>query len=140
MALELQAFADMLEAGTKKKRWLLWLLLTLVLAMIGEAAVFVWTPRCNLGREPDLTNARALEAATVMYRAEHAHCPDFADLRRDMIISSTQHAHDRWGNPYEIVCTKEDSWVESAGPDRKRFTEDDFHSRRKSARRSWGCG
>lgn len=76
---------------------------------------------------------KALVAATQLYRSEHAGCPTVEDLMRMGIVERQARVVDDWDNPLEIVCTSDRSWVESAGPDEMRHTEDDIESRTSPA-------
>ncbi len=115
--------------GRSKPRWLWWLLAGLVLATLGGGAAIVALPTSCSGRQQDLTNARALEAAAEIYMAEHASCPSVADLLRYKIIHAKHRVLDKWGNPFEIVCADGEPRIESAGSDRVRGTNDDLNPR-----------
>ena len=86
------------------------------------------------------SDAKTIVAAADLYRTEieYPGCPTTDDLAREKIIDKTQRVTDTWGNRLEIICTEGDVWVESAGPDAIRHTEDDVDFRQPPPRRGWG--
>jgi Domain of unknown function (DUF4190) len=69
---------------------------------------------------------RALEAAAVTWRADHANaCPTPKQMKDDGALASTSNINDPWGTPFEVLCTPTTTAVLSYGPDKLRGTPDD---------------
>ena len=73
------------------------------------------------------TTARMLRDAATTWQAvtRVATCPTVADLKRSMILDPGVTVTDTWGNSFQLQCSSVDVRVISAGPDRKRGSEDD---------------
>jgi hypothetical protein len=101
--------------------------------IIGTAAAY--TVAVDLfAPHPDclLRHAKAgcstIRAATMQRQAVHpaAGCPTVDELKAERDLDTEFSPQDPWGSPYEVRCLDEAIICTSAGPDRRRGTEDDI--------------
>jgi hypothetical protein len=52
-------------------------------------------------------------------------CPTVSQLIQGKHLDSASNTDDPWGQAYALVCTDDDVFVISAGPDKKKDTKDD---------------
>jgi len=83
---------------------------------------------CRFTRESESeTTARMLRHAIITWQAvtRVATCPTVGELKRSKILDPGVTATDAWGNSFQVQCSSVGVRVTSAGPDRKRGSEDD---------------
>lgn len=109
----------------------LWKLVLAAVVVIGAAFLdLVWFSRgCRFTPEREAqTEVRVLRTAVQAARADIgiATCLSVQQLVAAGFVDPGSRAEDRWGTPFDIVCTDEDVVVSSAGPDRRWGTTDDI--------------
>lgn len=73
-------------------------------------------------------DARTIHPVAEKFRVDHPgdSCPTVETLRDKKELSAASKITDPWDTPYKIICTDEDVYVLSAGPDKKEGTNDDI--------------
>ena len=72
-------------------------------------------------------DARTIHPIAEKYRVDHPGvCPTVEQLRAEKELSAASKITDPWDTPYKIVCSDEDIYVTSFGPDKKENTNDDI--------------
>jgi general secretion pathway protein G len=105
------------------------LIVVAIMAMLaGGVAVFA-LPKF---REAQVATAKT--SAQVMRRAvqdwqrvnNEVTCPSESELVQGKHLDSSSNPDDPWGMPWKFVCTEDDVFVQSTGPDKKDGTADDI--------------
>ena len=73
-------------------------------------------------------DARTIHPIAEKYRVDHPgqNCPTVEQLRAEKELSAASKITDPWDTPYKIVCSDDDLYVSSFGPDKKENTNDDI--------------
>ena len=104
----------------------------IVLAIVGLIAggvAVVAVPKYQEAQKKQAqTDARTIHPAAEKYRVDHPgeQCPTVELLREKKELSAASKITDPWDTPYKIVCSDEDIYVTSFGPDKKENTNDDI--------------
>jgi hypothetical protein len=72
------------------------------------------------------TQLNTVRSATLVWRSGHPECPSIAQLKADSILDSSFNDKDPWGNLIELTCESDEIIARTAGPDRKKGTDDDI--------------
>lgn len=74
------------------------------------------------------TSARAVRQAVKLWWLEHGStdCPTVRELVAGGALDRDNAERDAWGEPWQIVCEREDVVVVSSGRDRQQDTADDI--------------
>jgi general secretion pathway protein G len=99
-----------------------------IMAMVAGGVMVFALPRF---REAQVSTAKS--GALAMRRAvqdwqrmnNESTCPTVSQLIQGKHLDSASNTDDPWGQPYALVCTDDDVFVISAGPDKKKDTKDD---------------
>jgi type II secretory pathway component PulK len=105
------------------------LIVVAIVSLIAAGVTVAVLPRFRHGPpESPTTTARALRNAVNQWRATRGgdECPTISRLIQDNAIDSAAKVTDPWAQPYKIQCSRDDTTVSSAGPDKKENTEDDI--------------
>jgi general secretion pathway protein G len=92
------------------------------------AAVDVPSPLPCSARSAAKIACSTIRQATMQRMAVHpgSGCPTVNELKAERELYSGFSGRDPWGSPYELRCFDEEIICTSAGPDRRRGTEDDI--------------
>jgi general secretion pathway protein G len=72
-------------------------------------------------------DARTVHPVAEKYKVDHPGvCPTVEQLRAEKELSAASKITDPWDTPYKIVCSDDDIYVLSFGPDKKEGTADDI--------------
>jgi general secretion pathway protein G len=73
-------------------------------------------------------DARTIHPVAEKYRVDHPGepCPTVELLRDKKELSAASKITDPWDTPYKIVCNDDDTYIMSAGPDKREGTPDDI--------------
>jgi general secretion pathway protein G len=99
-----------------------------IMAMVAGGVMVFALPRF---REAQVSTAK--QSALAMRRAvqdwqrlnNESTCPTVSQLIQGKHLDSASNTDDPWGQPYTLVCTDDDVFVISPGPDKKKDTKDD---------------
>jgi len=74
------------------------------------------------------TNAQVLRRAVQDWQRVNMEstCPTISQLIEGKHLDSASNTDDPWGQPWALVCTDDDIFVQSNGPDKKQGTPDDI--------------
>jgi len=74
------------------------------------------------------TSAQALRRAVQDWQRvnNEVSCPTMSQLIEGKHIDSASNTDDPWGMPWLLLCTDDDVFVQSTGPDKKQGTADDI--------------
>jgi general secretion pathway protein G len=74
------------------------------------------------------TNAQVLRRAVQDWQRVNMEsgCPTISQLIEGKHLDSASNTDDPWGMPWAMVCTDDDIFVQSMGPDKKQGTPDDI--------------
>jgi general secretion pathway protein G len=74
------------------------------------------------------TNAQVLRRAVQDWQRVNMEstCPTISQLIEGKHLDSASNTDDPWGQPWAMVCTDDDIFVQSMGPDKKQGTPDDI--------------
>lgn len=100
-----------------------------IMSLIATGVGFAIVPRWQKAQiDTATTNARAIRNAAISWRATSGDdgCPSVSQLVQDKMIDSASKTEDPWGAAYKILCTEDDIYVTSSGPDKKDGTKDDI--------------
>jgi general secretion pathway protein G len=105
------------------------IVLAIVGLIAGGVAVVAVPKYAEAQKTQAKTDLRSIHPVAEAYRAQHtgtATCPTVEQLRAEKELSATSKITDPWDTPYKIVCTDDDLYVLSFGPDKKENTQDDI--------------
>lgn len=105
------------------------LIVVAIMAMLAGGVALALLPRF---KEAQVSTAKT--GATVLRRAvqdwqrlnNEVTCPTISQLVQGKHIDSASNTDDPWGQTYVMMCTDDEVFVMSAGPDKKRDTKDDI--------------
>jgi len=104
------------------------MIVVVILGLIAGGAAVALFPKLKEGQiKTTRTNMFELRRAALQWRADHGDdCPTPQTLIRDRALDSASKITDAWDTPFHIVCEGDETFLESAGPDRKFGTADDI--------------
>lgn len=105
------------------------LIVVAILSLIAGGVTVAVIPKFNEAKIQNAeTNARELRNAVNRWRATRGgtDCPTVSQLVQDKEIDSAAKTTDPWDMPYKIECADEETYVSSAGPDKKEGSQDDI--------------
>lgn len=105
------------------------LIVVAIMALLASGVSFAILPKY---REAQVSTAKT--SAQVMRRAiqdwqrvnNEVSCPTVSQLVEGKHIDSGADVDDPWGLPWAFVCTEDEAFVQSFGPDKKQGTADDI--------------
>jgi general secretion pathway protein G len=105
------------------------LIVVAIMALLASGVSFAILPKY---KEAQVNTART--SAQVMRRAiqdwqrinNEYGCPTVSQLVEGKHIDSGAELDDPWGQPWTLVCSDEEIFVQSNGPDKKQGTQDDI--------------
>jgi general secretion pathway protein G len=105
------------------------LIVVAIMALLASGVTFAILPKY---KEAQVSTART--SAQVMRRAvqdwqrvnNEVTCPTVSQLVEGRHIDSGADLDDPWGQPWRLVCTEDEAFVQSNGPDKKEGTPDDI--------------
>jgi general secretion pathway protein G len=105
------------------------LIVVAIMALIASGVSFAILPKY---KEAQVSTART--SAQVIRRAvqdwqrvnNEVTCPTLSQLVEGKHIDSGADLDDPWGQPWALICTDDDVFVQSNGPDKKQGTADDI--------------
>ena len=105
------------------------LIVVAIMALLASGVTFAILPKY---KEAQVSTART--SAQVMRRAvqdwqrvnNEVTCPTVSQLVEGKHIDSGADVDDPWGMPWALVCTDDEAFVQSNGPDKKQGTADDI--------------
>lgn len=100
-----------------------------IMALLSGGVAVVVIPKL---KEAQVSTAKT--SAQVMRRAvqdwqrvnNEYGCPTQSQLLEGKHLDASSAPDDPWGMPWGLVCTEDDVFVQSAGPDKKQGTQDDI--------------
>jgi general secretion pathway protein G len=100
-----------------------------IMALLSGGVAVVVIPKL---KEAQVSTAKT--SAQVMRRAvqdwqrvnNEYGCPTMSQLLEGKHLDSSSNMDDPWGMPWGLVCTEDDVFVQSQGPDKKQGTPDDI--------------
>lgn len=100
-----------------------------IMALLSGGVAVVVIPKL---KEAQVSTAKT--SAQVMRRAvqdwqrvnNEYGCPTMSQLLEGKHLDSSSNMDDPWGMPWGLVCTEDDVFVQSQGPDKKQGTQDDI--------------
>jgi general secretion pathway protein G len=100
-------------------------IMSLLSAGVALAVIPAWM-RARI--ETTRMSATELRKAALNWQAQtaSAECPTPTVLYQARVVDSVSKLADAWDTPFKIACEEDDVRVYSAGPDRKRDTDDDI--------------
>jgi general secretion pathway protein G len=105
------------------------LIVVAIMALLASGVTFAILPKY---KEAQVSTAKT--SAQVMRRAiqdwqrvnNEVTCPTVSQLVEGKHIDSGAEVDDPWGMPWALVCTDDEVFVQSFGPDKKQGTTDDI--------------
>jgi general secretion pathway protein G len=105
------------------------LIVVAIMALLASGVTFAILPKY---KEAQVSTAKT--SAQVMRRAvqdwqrvnNEVACPTVSQLIEGKHIDSGAELDDPWGQPWVLVCTEDEVFVQSNGPDKKQGTADDI--------------
>ncbi|HTV20198.1 MAG TPA: type II secretion system protein [Polyangiaceae bacterium] len=105
------------------------LIVVAIMALLASGVTFAILPKY---KEAQVSTAKT--SAQVMRRAvqdwqrvnNEVTCPSVSQLIEGKHIDSGAEPDDPWGMPWNLVCTDDEVFVQSNGPDKKQGTADDI--------------
>jgi general secretion pathway protein G len=105
------------------------LIVVAIMALLASGVTFAILPKY---KEAQVSTART--SAQIMRRAiqdwqrvnNEVTCPTVSQLVEGKHIDSGADLDDPWGQPWVLICTDDDVFVQSNGPDKKQGTTDDI--------------
>jgi type II secretory pathway pseudopilin PulG len=102
----------------------------IVVAIISLVATGVAVGAIHEWRRAQVTTAKTnlvnLQQIADLHRQREGTCPTVGDLVRLRLLGAASKTTDPWGIEYRITCTEEETYVWSAGPDRREGGDDDL--------------
>lgn len=105
------------------------LIVLAIIGLIAGAISVAVIPKLTEARKEQAKNdALALHPIAEKYRADRPGdaCPTIELLKERKELSNTSKITDPWETPYKVVCTEDEVFVVSFGPDKKEGTADDI--------------
>jgi general secretion pathway protein G len=105
------------------------LIVVAIMAMLaGGVAVFALPKFKEAQVSTAKTSAQVLRRAIQDWQRVNNEitCPSESELIQGKHLDSSSNADDPWGMPWKFVCTEDDVFVQSTGPDKKDGTADDI--------------
>jgi general secretion pathway protein G len=105
------------------------LIVVAIMAMLaGGVAVFALPKFKEAQVSTAKTSAQVLRRAIQDWQRVNNEitCPSESELIQGKHLDSSSNADDPWGMPWKFVCTEDDVFVQSTGPDKKDGTTDDI--------------
>jgi len=105
------------------------LIVVAIMAMLaGGVAVFALPKFKEAQVSTAKTSAQVLRRAIQDWQRVNNEitCPSESELVQGKHLDSSSNADDPWGMPWKFVCTDDDVFVQSTGPDKKDGTADDI--------------
>jgi general secretion pathway protein G len=105
------------------------LIVVAIMALLASGVTFAILPKY---KEAQVSTAKT--SAQILRRAiqdwqrvnNEVTCPTVSQLVEGKHIDSGADLDDPWGQPWTLVCTDDDVFVQSNGPDKKQGTADDI--------------
>ncbi len=105
------------------------LIVVAILSLISAGVTVAAFPKFRQAQvDTATTNAQQIRNAINRWRATRGgtDCPTISQLVQDKEIDSASKTDDPWGQAYKIVCTEDDVFISTPGPDKKENTPDDI--------------
>lgn len=105
------------------------LIVVAIMAMLaGGVAVFALPKFREAQVSTAKTSAQVLRRAVQDWQRvnNEVTCPSASELVQGKHLDSSSNPDDPWGMPWKFVCTEDDVFVQSTGPDKKDGTADDI--------------
>lgn len=105
------------------------LIVLAIIGLIAAGVAVVAVPELAKARISQAKiDARTIHPVAEKFRVDNPGdaCPTVELLREKRALGATSKLTDPWDTPYKILCTDEDLYVMSAGPDKKEGTNDDI--------------
>lgn len=100
-----------------------------IMALLASGVAVALLPKYREAQvETAKTSARALRRAVQDWQRvnNEVTCPTVPQLIEGKHLDSATSTDDPWGQPWGLVCTDDEIFVQSMGPDKKQSTADDI--------------
>src|SRR5262245_20697447 len=100
-----------------------------IMALLASGVTVALLPRFREAQVSTAkTNAQVLRRAVQDWQRVNNEltCPTMTQLYEGKHLDSTSNADDPWGQPWGLLCTDDEVFISSNGPDKKQGTEDDI--------------
>jgi general secretion pathway protein G len=100
-----------------------------IMALLASGVTVALLPRFKEAQVSTAkTNAQVLRRAVQDWQRvnNEVTCPTVSQLLEGKHLDSTSSTDDPWGQPWGLMCTDDEVFISSFGPDKKQGTEDDI--------------
>ncbi len=104
------------------------IVLAIIATIAGGAAAYALPKFKESQIKAAVMSCRTVRGAVHTWQAANneSTCPTVAQLIQDKQLDSANAATDPWGQEFILICTDDEVFVGSVGPDKKKGTKDDI--------------